>query len=68
MGIESSEPAGFEATTTQLRDGSVVLTVDGEIDIATAAQFEAKLDDAIRFGNSRVIIDLTRCDYVDRRA
>ncbi len=65
MGVQSGEPAGFETTTRQLLDGSVVLVVDGEIDLDTAAEFKAKLADAIRFGRSRVIIDLTGCDFVD---
>src|SRR5882757_7724528 len=65
MGIRNGHSAGFETTMRQLRDGSVVLTVDGEIDPDTAAQFKAKLDDAIRFGSSRVIIDLTGCYFVD---
>ena len=43
----------------------MVLVVDGEIDLDTAAEFKAKLDDAIRLGSSRVIIDLTGCDFVD---
>ena len=52
-------------TTRKLGDGSVVMAVDGEIDLDTVVQFKEKLDDVIRFGNSRVIIDLTGCDFLD---
>ena len=65
MGAQSGEPAGFETTTTRLRDGSVVLKVVGEIDLDTAAQFKAGLDEAISRRDSRVIIDLTGCGFVD---
>ena len=65
MHFQSGEPTGFETATSQLPDGSLVLAVDGELDLDTAGEFKAKLEDAIRFGSSRVIVDLTGCDFVD---
>lgn len=65
MDAYGREPARFETTTTRLRDGSVLLKVDGEIDVDTAASFKEKLDDAIAFRDSRVIIDLTECGFID---
>jgi anti-anti-sigma factor len=58
-------PAPFEATAAKLEDGLHVIAVRGELDLSTAADLEAPLDDAIATGDASVLIDLTECEFID---
>jgi anti-sigma B factor antagonist len=50
------------------RDGETVVTVRGEIDIATAPALEAALDDAISLHPYIVIVDLSAVTFMDSSA
>jgi anti-sigma B factor antagonist len=65
MRTHTRESTRFVSGTTRLRDGTVVLSVVGEIDLDSGPSFDAKLADAIGDGSSRVIIDLSGCDFLD---
>jgi anti-anti-sigma factor len=54
FGIEASFP-GFEA----------VLTVHGEVDLGTAAELGAYLDEAIDHGHRFVVVDLAGLEFID---
>ena len=58
-------PAPFEATAAKLEDGLQVIAVRGELDLSTAADLEAPLDEAIASGDASVLIDLTECEFID---
>lgn len=58
-------PAPFEATAAKLEDGLQVIAVRGELDLSTAADLEAPLDQAIASGDASVLIDLTECEFID---
>jgi anti-anti-sigma factor len=58
-------PAPFEATAAQLEDGLQVIAVRGELDLSTAADLEAPLEQAIASGDASVLIDLTECEFID---
>ena len=65
MRFNPAEPTGFVTTTKRLRDGTVVLSVDGDIDLDTAEAFEMSLTNAIGHGTSPVIVDLSECAFID---
>ena len=65
MRINPAEPTGFGTTTERLRDGTVVLSVNGDIDLDTAEAFEMSLTNAIGYGTSPVIVDLSECAFID---
>ncbi len=65
MGVNPGGPTGFDTTAERLGDGTIVLSVDGELDLDTASRFKAKLELAVGQGPSPVIVDLTGCDFVD---
>ena len=54
---------GFDARVLET-DGAVVVTVAGEIDMATASLFHQAIDDACGH-NGRVVIDLTSTSFID---
>jgi anti-anti-sigma factor len=58
-------PAPFEATAAKLEDGLRVIAVRGELDLSTAADLEAPLEEAIASGDASVLIDLTECEFID---
>ena len=58
-------PAPFEATAAQLEDGVRIVTVRGELDLGTASDLEAPLEDAIASGDAAVLIDLSECEFID---
>jgi anti-sigma B factor antagonist len=45
--------------------GDMVLSVEGEIDFATAPELEAALEDALDPGRTRLIVDLRRVTFMD---
>jgi anti-anti-sigma factor len=58
-------PAPFEATAAQLDDGVRIVSVRGELDLGTASDLEAPLEDAISSGDASVLIDLSECEFID---
>jgi anti-sigma B factor antagonist len=55
----------FVAASTQLDDGMSVVSVMGDVDLATAPVLERTLLDVTEAGASRVIVDLTGCSFLD---
>jgi anti-sigma B factor antagonist len=45
--------------------GTVVLSVNGELDMMTAPDFEKRLYEAISVGVPHVVIDFTDCTFID---
>lgn len=58
-------PAPFEATAAKLEDGVRVIAIRGELDLSTATDLEAPLEEAIASGDASVLIDLTDCEFID---
>ncbi len=42
-----------------------LLEVQGELDLSTATQLEAPLEEAIRAADAAVLIDLAECQFID---
>lgn len=57
----------FVAATEQLENGSPVVSVMGEVDLATAPAFEQTLLGAAEDGTGGVIVDLSACSFLDSR-
>lgn len=47
------------------RDGEVIVSVRGEIDLSSAPALRATLDECLDSGDSHVVIDLTETTLVD---
>jgi anti-sigma B factor antagonist len=58
-------PAPFEASASQLEDGVCVVAVTGELDLSTAPELEGPLDDAVAAGDTLVLVDLSKCEFID---
>jgi anti-sigma B factor antagonist len=54
----------FEATE-EVVSGAWVITIVGELDIATSPKVRELLSDAARDDEKPLVIDLTGCDFVD---
>ena len=57
----------FAVATEQLGNGTPVVYVIGELDLATAPAFERKLLDVTEAGMGEVIVDLSGCSFLDSR-
>ena len=57
----------FVAATEQLASGTPVVSVMGEVDIATAPAFEQTLLGASEDQTGEVIVDLSGCSFLDSR-
>jgi anti-sigma B factor antagonist len=57
-------PVPFEVTSSE-RSGVRIISVSGELDLATAPGFESPLNAALASGDSTLIIDLSACEFVD---
>jgi anti-sigma B factor antagonist len=66
----SREPtrSGFQLNESELDEGTVVITVQGELDLATAPRLKWPLVDAIDAGRRRLIVDLTGVTFMDSTA
>jgi anti-sigma B factor antagonist len=53
--------------SAELRDGSMVVTIRGEIDVVTCDQLDRQLAQASQ-ASSRVIVDLSQVDFMDSSA
>ena len=55
----------FAIATKQLANGTPVVSVIGELDLATAQVFEQTLLDVTDAGTGELILDLTCCSFLD---
>ena len=55
----------FAMANKQLGNGTPVVSVIGELDLATAPAFERRLLDVTESGTGEVIVDLTGCSFLD---
>jgi anti-sigma B factor antagonist len=56
-------PAQFEVTTEE-QDGVRVIAVRGELDLNTAPELEAPLNDALA-GSPPIVVNLSDCEFID---
>jgi anti-anti-sigma factor len=56
----------LEVTSHALPQGGTVVRVDGELDMATTPEFEEVVEDVD--AGSRVVIDLSKCTFLDSSA
>ena len=57
----------FVAAVAQLDNGTPVVSVMGDVDMATASALERRLLDVTEAGTGEVIVDLTGCSFLDCR-
>ena len=58
-------PRDLEVAEETFEPSGLVLTVTGELDIATASVLRDRLDTAIKAGKHRLVIDLSPVDFLD---
>lgn len=58
-------PQRFVAATAQLDNGTPVVSVMGEVDLATAPALEETLFDLAETGKGDVVVDLSGCSFLD---
>lgn len=58
-------PAPFEAKVGDLEHGVRTVSVRGELDLSTAPDLEGPLEQALEAGDGSVLIDLSRCEFID---
>jgi anti-sigma B factor antagonist len=62
---KSLTPGTLRLTEESLEPSGVVLTVGGELDIATAPELRMRLNAAVEAGLSRLVIDLRDLSFLD---
>jgi anti-sigma B factor antagonist len=62
---KTAEPRGIEVTEDSFDPSGLVLTVSGELDIATAPVLRDRLTAAIDAGAQRLVIDLSAISFLD---
>ena len=63
--VASGARQSFVAASAQLDNGTPVLSVMGEVDLATAPALEQTLFDLAEAGTGDVIVDLSGCSFLD---
>jgi anti-sigma B factor antagonist len=58
-------PAPFEVKVGELENGVRTISVRGELDLSTAPDLEGPLDEALNSGEGSLLIDLSRCEFID---
>jgi anti-anti-sigma factor len=58
-------PAPFEASAAEIENGVRVIEVRGELDLSTAPDLEALLEEALAAGNGSLLLDLSECEFID---
>jgi anti-sigma B factor antagonist len=58
-------PAPFDVQAEQIDGGIRVYTVRGELDMNTAPELEATLEDAVADEAAAVMLDLSDCEFID---
>jgi anti-anti-sigma factor len=58
-------PAPFQVKVGELEQGVRTIYVQGELDLSTAPDLERPLEEALESGEGSVLIDLSRCEFID---
>jgi anti-sigma B factor antagonist len=58
-------PVPFAVESEQLDDGIQVFTVRGELDMNTAPELDRSLERALASGDASVMLDLSKCEFID---
>jgi anti-anti-sigma factor len=58
-------PAPFQVKVGELEQGVRTISVQGELDLSTAPDLEGPLEQALESGEGSVLIDLSRCEFID---
>ncbi|HEY6145716.1 MAG TPA: STAS domain-containing protein [Solirubrobacterales bacterium] len=58
-------PAPFEVKAGDLEHGVRTISVHGELDLSTAPELERPLEQALEGGEGSVLIDLSKCEFID---
>jgi anti-sigma B factor antagonist len=58
-------PAPFEVKVSDLEQGVRTISVRGELDLSTAPELEGALEAALESDEGSVLIDLSRCEFID---
>ncbi|MGN6588335.1 MAG: STAS domain-containing protein [Solirubrobacterales bacterium] len=58
-------PAPFEVKAGDVEGGVWTISVSGELDLSTAPDLEGPLQEALDSGEGSVLIDLSRCEFID---
>ena len=66
-GFAAASPPTFVASTEWLDNGVPVISVTGELDLATAPALEDSLNAVPEDAAGAVIVDLERCSFIDLR-
>lgn len=59
-----TEPREF-AVNVEDGDDQLTVSIEGEVDLYTAPRLREHLDDAVDRGAERVVVDLTKMDFID---
>ena len=65
MTSTSGEPRGIELIEETFDPAGLIVTVSGELDVATTPAFREHLEAAIEAGAHRLVIDLTAISFLD---
>ena len=65
VNTEGAEPHGIELTEDTFDPSGLVVTVSGELDVATAPALRDRLTAAIDAGTQRLVIDLSAISFLD---
>jgi anti-sigma B factor antagonist len=66
MAAASDEPGDLEFSITRESSGdTTVVTVRGDVDVATSPQLRAELQAAIDAGSKEVVVDVNAMDFID---
>ncbi|NLC57554.1 MAG: STAS domain-containing protein [Armatimonadetes bacterium] len=55
----------LEVRTWEREEGTYLVECSGEVDIETAPRFRAALDEGLRPGTRRLVLDLRRVNFID---
>jgi len=58
-------PPTFELSIEEVDDTTAVVRVSGEIPLAPAPEFSARLSDVLAEGRTAVVVDLTEVGFID---
>lgn len=58
-------PAPFDVRAEQLDGGISAIAVQGELDMSTAPQLEQKLEEVLADPAAALMLDLSRCEFID---
>jgi anti-sigma B factor antagonist len=67
-GDPTPEPLAFALTEHPLDERTNVVAVEGELDLTTAPRLKWTLLDALQAGHSQLVLDLSRCSFMDSTA